>query len=92
MIEPDASSTNNQHIIDAEDIIKRIKALEAQMSASSESYREGGRMNWKEFKEYVESRGITDDMKLKRIDLSDDEMDFKYIDVLLNIPGGVVII
>jgi len=34
MIEPDASSTNNQHIIDAEDIIKRIKALEAQMSAS----------------------------------------------------------
>jgi len=49
-------------------------------------------MNWKEFKDVVESRGITDDMKLKRIDLSDDEMDFKYIEVLLNIPGGVVII
>lgn len=31
MIESDASSTNNQHIIDANDIIARIKALEAQV-------------------------------------------------------------
>ena len=31
MIEPDASSTNNQHIIDAEDIIARIEALEKQI-------------------------------------------------------------
>ena len=30
MIEPDTSSTNNQHIIDANDIIARIAALEAQ--------------------------------------------------------------
>jgi len=28
MIEPDASNTNNQHIIDANDIIARIVALE----------------------------------------------------------------
>ena len=30
MIEPDASSTNNQHITEAQSIIDRIKALEAQ--------------------------------------------------------------
>lgn len=32
MIESDQDNTNNQHIIDAEDIIARIKALEAQVN------------------------------------------------------------
>jgi hypothetical protein len=27
-------------------------------------------MNWKEFKEYVESQGVGDDMKIKRISIS----------------------
>lgn len=49
-------------------------------------------MNWKEFKDAVESQGITDDMKLKRIDVATEEMDTGVIDVLMNIPGGVVII
>ena len=49
-------------------------------------------MNWKEFKDAVESQGITDLMKLKRIDVDTDEMESGEFDVLLNIPGGVVII
>lgn len=49
-------------------------------------------MNWKEFKDAVESQGVTDYMKLKRIDISMDEMDSREIDVLMKIPGGVVII
>ena len=49
-------------------------------------------MNWKEFKESVESQGVTDDMKLKRISLSTDDIDSGELDILLNIPGGVVII
>lgn len=49
-------------------------------------------MNWKQFKDAVESQGVTDDMKLKRIDIDTDEMGSGEFDVLLNIPGGVVII
>ena len=49
-------------------------------------------MNWKEFKYVVESKGVTDDMKLKRIDIAPYEMDIGVIDVLMKIPGGVVII
>ena len=48
-------------------------------------------MNWKKFKDAVESQGVTDNMKLKRISLSTDDMEFGELDVLLNIPGGVVI-
>ena len=49
-------------------------------------------VNCKEFKDAVESQGVTDDMKLKRIDVATYEMDSGVIDVLLKIPGGVVII
>ena len=49
-------------------------------------------MNWKQFKDAVESQGVTDNMKIKRICLSTDEMNFGELDVLFNIPDGVVII
>lgn len=40
-------------------------------------------MNWKEFKDYVESKGITDEMPLEWIDITVDdpeEMDVKKWD------------
>ena len=34
----------------------------------------GNNMNWKEFKEYVESEGVTDDMFIGRIYLMEDRI------------------
>lgn len=49
-------------------------------------------MNWKEFKDKAETLGITDDMKLYRIDVDSDDMESGEIDVILDVPDGVAII
>jgi hypothetical protein len=50
-------------------------------------------MNWKEFKDKAETQGITDDMKLYRIEVDSDEMDSGEFEVLLGLGCiGVAII
>lgn len=52
------------------------------------------RMNWKEFKDTVESQGVTDDMKLYRIEVDSEQMTDGEIEVLMGIglSVGVAII
>ena len=50
-------------------------------------------MNWKEFKDKAEAHGITDDMKLYRIEVDSGDLESGEFEVLLGLGNmGVAII
>lgn len=48
-------------------------------------------MNWKEFKDAVESQGVTDGMNIKYINTSSDKFDNNEFTVVIGFLGGVTI-